>query len=45
MVTFIKKAQQMPPDKALQEAMRATRDKHKDPALWAGFSVFGTPLR
>ena len=44
MTTFIRHAATKPPDKALQEAMKETRHKYpNDPALWAGFSVFGSP--
>ncbi len=44
MTTFIRHAATKPPDKALQEAMNETRHKYpNDPALWAGFSVFGSP--
>ena len=43
MVNFIELAKEKPPDKALQEAMQATRKVHPDPTLWAGFSVFGVP--
>jgi len=43
MVNFIRLGQQKLPDKALQEAMKATRERHPDPALWAGFSVVGLP--
>jgi CHAT domain-containing protein len=35
-----------PVDKALQEAMKSTRDNGaRNPALWAGFTVFGVPTR
>jgi CHAT domain-containing protein len=43
MVNFMRLAAQKPPDKALQEAMQVTRKDNSDPALWAGFSVFGLP--
>jgi len=43
MTDFIKLVSKMPPDKALQEAMRRTRKELPEPALWAGFSVFGLP--
>ena len=43
MVNFMRLATQKPPDKSLQEAMQVTRKDHPDPALWAGFSVFGAP--
>ena len=43
MINFMELASKKPPDKALQEAIQATRKAHPDPALWAGFSVFGAP--
>ena len=44
MLNFMRLDQQKPPDKALQEAMKNAREKYpNDPALWAGFSVFGSP--
>ena len=43
MVNFMELAEKKPPDKALQEAMQVTRKDHPNPALWAGFSVFGLP--
>lgn len=44
MVNFMQFAVQKPPDKALQAAMQATRKSYPNPALWAGFSVFGAPM-
>jgi CHAT domain-containing protein len=43
MINFMELAIEKPADKALQQAMQATRKEHPDPALWAGFSVFGAP--
>ena len=43
MVNFVESAEKKPPDKALQEAMQVTQKDHSNPALWAGFSVFGLP--
>jgi CHAT domain-containing protein len=40
---FIRLAGTMPVDKALQRAMQTARQTNPNPALWAGFSVFGTP--
>lgn len=44
MVNFMRLATHVPPDKALQAAMQATRKTYPNPALWAGFSVFGAPV-
>jgi hypothetical protein len=35
----------MAADKALQRAMQLAYLKDQNPALWAGFSVFGTPQK
>lgn len=43
MIDFIRLATELPPDKALQEAMRRIRKKITNPALWASFSIFGLP--
>jgi len=31
------------PEQALREAMLSARDREKDPALWAGFTIYGAP--
>jgi len=44
MVNFMARiAKGMPTERALQEAMRETRPDFNDPALWAGFAVYGQP--
>ncbi len=43
MRSFIRLSQNMPVDKALQRAMQLAYQVDVNPALWAGFSVFGTP--
>jgi hypothetical protein len=43
MVDLVQRLATAPPDRALQHAMRGARDRRPDPALWAGFSVFGLP--
>jgi hypothetical protein len=47
MVQFVKSISAgQPADKALQTAMRHTRDNDsKNPAHWAGFTIFGVPTR
>ena len=41
MMKFVSHALEMPPDQALQKAMKEVRNDHKEPALWVGFMIFG----
>ena len=41
MTKFVAHALDMPPDQALQKAMQEVRREHANPALWAGFTIFG----
>ncbi|WP_282127115.1 CHAT domain-containing protein [Roseobacter litoralis] len=41
MMKFVAHALEMPPDQALQKAMKEVRIDHEEPALWAGFTIFG----
>jgi tetratricopeptide (TPR) repeat protein len=44
MVAFVRSLTEgLGAEHALRAAMLATRESHPDPALWAGFSVFGLP--
>ena len=41
MTKFVAYALDLPPDRALQKAMQEVRREHANPALWAGFTIFG----
>lgn len=43
MSAFITGARSLPPDRALQRAMRQARDAGEAPAHWASFTLFGVP--
>ncbi len=45
MTRFVELAKSIPPDVALQEAMKEAKknEKYSDPVYWAGFNVFGSP--
>jgi len=43
MTRFVRLATEIPPDKALREAMLETRKEFPEPFNWAGFTVFGLP--
>ena len=45
MTDFLRRARGAPPEIALRAAMLAARERHSDPASWAGFGVFGVPGR
>jgi hypothetical protein len=45
MIRFIRWAQKIPPDKALQKAMLETRSDEPNLVLWSGFTVFGAPQK
>jgi len=45
MVDFVRRVSMLPPDIALQRAMKRARRENPNPALWAGFTVFGAPMR
>jgi hypothetical protein len=43
MSEFVRALPAMSAERALRQAMLATRASHADPALWAGFAVYGYP--
>ncbi|NMG00676.1 CHAT domain-containing protein [Aromatoleum toluolicum] len=45
MTRFMALARQLPPDKALREAMLERRSAEPRPMAWASFAVFGGPLK
>jgi CHAT domain-containing protein len=44
MQAFVKNLRSLPPAEALRQAMLEVRKRRPDPAEWASFVIFGTPL-